>query len=74
MIVLGDEQNRWVVEVDTVKGVIGRRPQQAFQRPPITVDAALARYTAEPCPTGSRDTRRLLDLQRVVSGFQAALR
>ncbi|TWU30823.1 chemotaxis protein CheW [Novipirellula artificiosorum] len=72
MIVLGDEPNHWVVEIDSVRGVIAFT-QDTFRRPPITVDAALARYTKSLVPL-DQETVALLDLQRVVSGFQAALR
>ena len=72
MIVLGDEKNRWAVEVDSVKGVV-TVPQHAFRRPPITVNASLACYTTNLVPF-DQGTAALLDMQRVVSGFQAALR
>lgn len=72
MIVLGDEQNRWGVEVDAVKGVAAVA-RDSFRRPPITVDAALARYTKNLVPL-TQGWAALLDEQRVISGFQAALR
>ena len=72
MIVLGDEQNYWVVEVDTVVGVMAVA-RSKFRRPPITIDASVARYTTSLVPV-DQDTAALLDLQRVVSDFQAALR
>jgi chemotaxis-related protein WspD len=72
MIVLGDEQNRWVVEVDAVSGVTAI-VRDAFRRPPITIDAALARYTKNLVPL-DQGFAALLDEQRVISGFQAALR
>ena len=72
MIVLGDQRNRWVVEVDAVQGVLAV-VRDAFRRPPITVDAALARYTSSLVPLDD-GMAALLDVERLVSGFQAALR
>lgn len=72
MIVLGDDQHRWVVEVDSIEGVTAVAAH-TFRRPPITVDASLARYTTSLVPLDQGDAA-LLDLQRLVSGFQAALR
>jgi len=72
MIVFGEEQNRWVAEVDSVSGVIAV-PRRAFRQPPITVTAALGRCTESLVPV-EQGTAALLDLDRIVSGFQAALR
>lgn len=72
MIVLGNEPDCWAMEVDAVHGVKAV-VREAFRQPPITVDAALARYTKHlvPLPQG---LAVVLDPQRVISGFQAALR
>ncbi len=72
MIVLGDIADRWVVEVD---GVLGVAPaaRHEFRRPPITVDAALARYTKS-LVTLKQGTAAVLDVERVLAGAQAALR
>jgi chemotaxis signal transduction protein len=77
MIVLGGDQGSWVVEVDAIEGVMGVA-RNRFRRSPITVDASLARYTESLVPLelvpGKPSTASLLDLQSVISGFQAALR
>ena len=72
MIVLGDERNRWVVEVDVVGGVTSV-PQSSIRRPPITVDAAGERYTKGLVTLKGR-VAALLDIERILSGFQGALR
>ncbi len=72
MVVLGDEHNRWVVTVDAVDGVIVA-VRDTFRPPPITVDAALSRYTKSLVPL-DRQVAVLLDVDRVLAGLQAALR
>ncbi len=72
MIVLGNEQNRWVVEVDAIEGVTAV-VRDTFRPPPITVDAALSRYT-QSLVTDDGPLVVLLDVDRVLSGLQAALR
>jgi chemotaxis signal transduction protein len=72
MVVLGDEAHRWVVEVDAVKGVLPVSPH-TYQRPPITVAAALGRYTAALVPLDGGALAALLDAERLIAGFQAAL-
>ena len=72
MIVLGEERNRWVVEVDAVAGVTSV-PLNSIRKPPITVDAAAARYT-KGLVRLDRRVSALLDVERILSGFQGALR
>lgn len=72
MIVLGEERTRWVVEVDAVGGVTSV-PSSSIRRPPITVDAAAARYAKGLVPVNDR-LAALLDVERILSGFQGALR
>lgn len=72
MIVLGDDAHTWVVEVDAVRGVTSV-PRGSFRRPPITADATLSRYTTNLIPVGEH-TAALLDVERIISGCQAALR
>ncbi len=72
MIVLGDEQNRWVMEVDGVMGVVAVS-RDLFRRPPVTVDAASVRFTKSLVPS-DQGLAALLDVERVLSGFRAALR
>lgn len=72
MVVLGDKRNRWVVEVDAVGGVTSV-PESSIRRPPITVDAAGARYTKGLITVGNR-VAALLDVERILLGFQGALR
>lgn len=72
MIVLGEERNRWVVEVDAVGGVTSV-PQSSIRRPAITVDAARERYTKGLAILKGR-VAALLDIEQILSGFQGALR
>lgn len=72
MILMGPADNRWVVRVSAVRGVT-TVPRQGFGRPPVTVHSALARYTKALAPVGQQMIA-LLDVARIVSGFQAALR
>lgn len=71
MIVLGDEAEPWAVQVDSVDGVAYLDPQ-TFKKPPITVERALHRYTDRLVPT-VHSLASLLNVERVLSGFQAAL-
>ncbi|MEQ8667549.1 MAG: chemotaxis protein CheW [Pirellulales bacterium] len=72
MIVIGQEQNRWVVEVDAVKG-IATTVRKSFRRPPITVDEAFGRYTTNLVSLDGM-LIALLDVDLVASGFQEAMR
>lgn len=72
MIVLGEERDRWVVEVDSVAGVT-TVPTSSLRKPPITVEAAAARYTKGLVPLDGR-VAALLDVERMLSGLQGALR
>jgi len=72
MVVFGEERNRWVVEVDAVVGVASV-PLGSIRRPPITVDAAAARYTKGLIALDDRRAA-LLDVARILSGFEGALK
>jgi chemotaxis-related protein WspD len=72
MIVLGEPAQRWVVEVDAVRGVT-TVPRSAFRRPPMTADAGLADYTTALVSLGE-SLAAVLDVDRVLTDFQAALR
>lgn len=71
MIVMGEENRRWVMEVDSVEGIVYVDPQ-SFNRPPITVECALHRYTDHLVPT-NKSPASLLSAEKILSGFQAAL-
>lgn len=72
MIVLGSERNRWVIEVDAVRGV-ATAVRNTFRRPPITVDITLTRHTTHLVPMNALLVA-LLDVDGVASGVQGALR
>lgn len=72
MIVLGELARRWVVEVDAVRG-IASVPRSALRQPPLTADASLAHYTSALATLGD-ELVAVLDVDRVITGFQAALR
>ncbi|MDH3716893.1 MAG: chemotaxis protein CheW [Planctomycetota bacterium] len=71
MIVVGDDLERWVVEADSVQGVVQVVPD-TFRKPPVTVDAALGRYISHLVPLEKRSAA-LIDHARLAAGFQAAL-
>jgi chemotaxis signal transduction protein len=71
MIVLEDQGHSWAFEVDAVQGVTPVVPD-SLRPPPLTVDASWGHFTAK--ITQLQDTQvAVLDLPRVLSGFQAAL-
>ncbi|NIP86805.1 MAG: hypothetical protein GTO03_15075 [Planctomycetales bacterium] len=71
MIVVGDDLERWVVEADSVEGVVQVVPH-TFRTPPVTVDSARGNYTSHLVPLGDR-WGALIDHQALAAGFQAAL-
>ena len=71
MIVLGDEPDRWTVQVDEVIGVTRIDPE-SYKQPPLTVECSLRRYTESLVPL-DRSIASVLNVQRVLAGFQAAL-
>jgi chemotaxis-related protein WspD len=71
MIVLQDQSHVWVVEVDTVEGVIPVIPAD-LQAPPLTVDTRTGHFTANVI-RHQNQLVAVLDLPRVLSSFQAAL-
>jgi chemotaxis signal transduction protein len=71
MIVLECQGRLWGIEVEAVDGVIPVVPA-SLQAPPLTVDAQRGHYTAHVMELQNRLVA-VLDLPRVVHGFQAAL-
>jgi chemotaxis-related protein WspD len=71
MILFGDGSRHWLVEVDAVQGVVPVAPD-TFKRPPVTVDAALRRFTTSLVPLDG-EVAALLDVELLIAGFQAAL-
>ena len=60
-----------IPEVDAVLGVVPVAPD-TFKRPPVTVDAALRRFTTSLVPL-DEEVAALLDVELLIAGFQAAL-
>lgn len=71
MIVVGDDLERWVVEADSVEGVVQVVPH-TFRTPPVTVDSARGNYTSHLVPWEDR-WAALIDHEALAAGFQAAL-
>ena len=72
MVVLGSESNRWAIEVDRVLGV-QYFETASYKQPPVTVQQAKYRFTANLLPLGGDDVATLLDVPQVLSGFKVAL-
>ena len=71
-IVLGKEPEDWAFEVERVLGVTTVETH-IFQRPPITVERSIQRYTECLVPRKDGSLAALLDAERVISGFKAGL-
>ncbi len=71
MIVMGEASGPWVTEIDALSGVIRTDPAN-YRPPPITVEHALSRFTSWLVPCGDGHAA-LLDVQRLLAGFEAAL-
>jgi chemotaxis-related protein WspD len=71
MVVIGPQEAPWTFEVDRLVG-IERTPVSSIQRPPVTIEYALAAYS-----TGIAEIHgqvvTVLDGERILSGFQAGL-
>jgi chemotaxis-related protein WspD len=72
VVVLGEETDRWAFEVDQVLGVIAVE-KSTFKNPPMTVERSNRRFTHRIVPLDEQTMASLLDTQRVVAGFRAAL-
>jgi chemotaxis-related protein WspD len=70
-IVIGDDRNRWAFVADAVLGVARVAPED-HHPVPMTVERAMIHYTKSLLSVGDTQVS-LLDPERLLSGFKAAL-
>ncbi len=71
MVVAGPADNSWAFEVDALVGIESIDPAE-IHAPPVTVEYALADFTAGVTEAGGRSVT-ILDAERVLAGFKAGL-